>query len=56
METTVERPAIAPNDQCDRCSALANRVAVKDKLVLVFCSHHARENEETLISKGFILY
>lgn len=38
---------------CDRCGAKAVVLAAKGDLVLLFCAHHYRENEEGLKAKGF---
>lgn len=47
---------LLPADRCDRCSASAYILAVKNSLDLQFCMHHGKENELQLIAQGFIVY
>lgn len=47
-----EQEVLVPG-YCDRCPAKANWLVSKEELVLMFCSHHYRENEAGLKAKGF---
>lgn len=40
---------------CDSCGTRAAHVAVKDKLKLSFCAHHARHNAASLLERGFAI-
>jgi hypothetical protein len=47
-----EQEVLVPG-YCDRCPAKATWLAAKKELVLMFCSHHHRENAAGLKAKGF---
>lgn len=47
-----EQEVLVPG-YCDRCPAKATALAAKEELILMFCAHHLRENEEGLKAKGF---
>jgi hypothetical protein len=43
-------------DRCDSCSAAAKVVAKFLNGELMFCGHHAREKESSLIAKAIEIY
>lgn len=51
---TETKPTVT-SEICDACggSVKARHVAFKDDFQLYFCTHHAREKVEKLVSQGF---
>lgn len=60
-ETTSEAPSdggrpLNKSDRCDRCRAEGFILFVKGDVDLVFCGHHGRGFEPTLVSKGWTVF
>lgn len=51
--TTLKDSSVSITGTCDSCGTKAAHVAMKDKLKLNFCGHHARHNAASLIERGF---
>jgi hypothetical protein len=53
--TTLERPALAVADRCDRCGAQAFVRAVFAHGELTFCGHHGRELRGALERRALVV-
>lgn len=40
-------------DRCDRCSAHAYTIVTKGEYELLFCGHHGKKYEPTLVGRGW---
>ena len=49
-------PLLLATDRCDRCGAQAYVQVTKAEFELLFCSHHARDNEHTLTTDGWVVH
>ena len=53
--TTLDRPALAVTDRCDRCGAQAFVRAVFANGELTFCGHHGRELRGALVRHALVV-
>lgn len=55
MPVDIESIVLTINDRCDACGPTAQAFVIAGKAgkVLMFCGHHGRKYEATLISQGF---
>lgn len=56
MQTTAQGRELTLNDRCDACSAAAMVIATFLNGELMFCGHHAKDKQSTLIEKAISVF
>ena len=56
MQITAQGRELTLNDRCDSCNAAAMVVATFLNGELMFCGHHAKNKQSTLIEKAMSVF